>query len=170
MIIYNDNLQIIRLLISEIVKIDTKLRHIDIAQCWLRESIQRGILNVAYLPTAQMIADEMTKLLSSQKHKEFIKQLRLVNTKHLIEMNDAKSSNWGSKLCGHRVSSYSRSSISIRKTDFRISMLISTAIEAFFSQKRSFRDHFNTVFKAYFDRFSAYFNPFTVIMIRRSDR
>jgi hypothetical protein len=36
-----------------------------------------------------MIADEMTKLLSSQKHKEFIKQLGLMNTKHLIEMNDA---------------------------------------------------------------------------------
>ncbi len=93
MVIHNDNLQTIRLLTSEIAKIDTKLRHIDIAQCWLRESVQKGILNVAYLPTAQMIADGMTKLLSSQKHKEFIKQLRLVNIKHLIEMNDAKSSN-----------------------------------------------------------------------------
>jgi hypothetical protein len=46
-----------------------------------------------YLPTAKMTADEMTKMLSSQKHKEFIKQLSLVNTKNLIKMNDAKSSN-----------------------------------------------------------------------------
>jgi hypothetical protein len=37
--IYNDNLQTIRLLISEILKIETKLRHVDIAQCWLRQSI-----------------------------------------------------------------------------------------------------------------------------------
>ncbi len=31
--IYNDNLQTIRFLISEIFKIETKLRHVDIAQC-----------------------------------------------------------------------------------------------------------------------------------------
>jgi hypothetical protein len=38
--IYNDNLQIIRFLISKIFKIETKLRHVDIAQCWLKQSIQ----------------------------------------------------------------------------------------------------------------------------------
>ncbi len=165
MTIYNYNLQTIILLISEIVKIDTKLRHIHISQCWLKKSIQKDILNVTYLFTTQMIADEMTKLLSSQKHKEFIKQLRLVNTKHLID-----DANWGSKLCEHRVSSYIKSSINIRKIDFRVSMFISTAVEAFYSRKRSFRDHFNIVFRAYFGRFSAYFNFFTIIMIRRSDK
>jgi hypothetical protein len=48
-----------------------------------------------YLLTAKMTADEMTKILSSQKHKKFIKQLSLVNIKHLIEkeMNDANGSN-----------------------------------------------------------------------------
>jgi hypothetical protein len=46
-----------------------------------------------YLLTAKMTADEMTKMLSSQKHKKFIKQLGLVNTKNLMKMNDAKSSN-----------------------------------------------------------------------------
>jgi hypothetical protein len=35
-IIYNDNLETIRLFISEILKIETKLRHVDIAQCWLK--------------------------------------------------------------------------------------------------------------------------------------
>jgi hypothetical protein len=34
--IYNDNLQIIRFLISKILKTETKLRHVDIAQCWLK--------------------------------------------------------------------------------------------------------------------------------------
>lgn len=33
MIIYNDNFQTIKLLLFEIAKIETKLRHIDIAQC-----------------------------------------------------------------------------------------------------------------------------------------
>ena len=83
-IIHNDNLQIIRLLNSEMVKIDTKLRHIDIAQCWLRQEIQNGHLNVEYLPTAQMVADGLTKLLPSQKHRIFIDQLGLVDLKEEI--------------------------------------------------------------------------------------
>jgi hypothetical protein len=86
MIIYNDNLQIIRLLTSEIAKIDIKLRHVDIAQCWLRQSVQQEKIDVNYLLTAHMMIDEMIKLLSSQRHKQFIQQLRLMNVKSL--MND----------------------------------------------------------------------------------
>ncbi len=37
MTLYNNNLQTIRLLISEITKVDTKLRHVDVVQCWLRK-------------------------------------------------------------------------------------------------------------------------------------
>jgi hypothetical protein len=65
MTLYNDNLQTIRLLISENAKVDTKLRHIDVIQCWLREFVQRDILKMNYLLTAQMTADDMTKMLSS---------------------------------------------------------------------------------------------------------
>jgi hypothetical protein len=39
MIIYNDNLQIISLLTSEIVKMNIKLRHVNIEQRRLRQSI-----------------------------------------------------------------------------------------------------------------------------------
>jgi hypothetical protein len=86
MIIYNDNLQIIRLLTSEIAKVNIKLRHVDIAQCWLRQSVQLEKIGVDYLLTAHMMIDEMTKLLSSQRHKHFIQQLELMNVKSL--MND----------------------------------------------------------------------------------
>jgi hypothetical protein len=51
------------------------------------------VLNVEYLPTAQMTADGMTKILPPQKHKEFIKQLGLVDTKHLVEMEKMNGSN-----------------------------------------------------------------------------
>jgi hypothetical protein len=70
--IYNDNLQTIRLLISEILKIETKLRHVDIAQCWLKQSVQNDYFSMNYLFIAKMIANELTKILSSQKHREFI--------------------------------------------------------------------------------------------------
>ena len=62
-VIYNDNLQTIRILTSEMGKTDTKLRHIDIAQCWLTQSVQRGELCVDYVPTNQMVADGLTKIL-----------------------------------------------------------------------------------------------------------
>jgi hypothetical protein len=86
MIIYNDNLQIICLLTSKIAKMNIKLRHVDIAQCWLRQSVQLEKIDVEYLSTAHMMTDEMTKLLSSQRHKHFIQQLELMNVKSL--MND----------------------------------------------------------------------------------
>jgi hypothetical protein len=70
--IYNDNLQIIRFFISKILKTETKLRHVDIAQCWLRQSIQSDYFSMNYLFIAKMIANELTKILSSQKHREFI--------------------------------------------------------------------------------------------------
>ncbi len=84
-VIYNDNLQTIRLFISEILKIETKLRHVDIAQCWLRQSIQSDYFSMNYLSIAKMITNELTKILSSQKHREFINQLRFVDAEFLIK-------------------------------------------------------------------------------------
>jgi hypothetical protein len=65
--IYNDNLQTIRLFISKILKIETKLRHVDIAQCWLKQSIQNDYFSMNYLFIAKMITNELIKILSLQK-------------------------------------------------------------------------------------------------------
>ena len=73
MLIFNDNLQAIRLLNSEIGRLNTKLRHVDIAQCWLRQYVQLGHLSVDYLPTSRMVSDGLTKLLPPQKHRDFIR-------------------------------------------------------------------------------------------------
>jgi hypothetical protein len=83
--IYNDNLQTIRFLISKILKIETKFRHVDIAQCWLRQSVQSDYFSMNYLFIVKMIANELTKILSSQKHREFINQLRFVDAEFLIK-------------------------------------------------------------------------------------
>jgi hypothetical protein len=84
-IIYNDNLQTFRLFISEILKIETKFRHVDIAQCWLKQSIQSDYFSVNYLFIAKMITNELTNILSLQKHEEFINQFRLVDAEFLIK-------------------------------------------------------------------------------------
>ncbi len=83
--IYNDNLQIIRFFISKILKTETKFRHVDIAQCWLRQSVQSDYFSMNYLSIAKMITNELTKILSSQKHREFINQLKLVDAEFLIK-------------------------------------------------------------------------------------
>jgi hypothetical protein len=84
--IKNDNLQTIRLLTSEVARVDTKLRHVDIAQCWLRQMVQNGGLKVTYLPTAEMTADGMTKILPPQKHEHFLGLLRMCNVREMIEI------------------------------------------------------------------------------------
>ncbi len=71
-IIYNDNLQMIRLFISKVFKIETKFWHVDIAQCWLKQSIQSDYFSMNYLFIAKIITNELTKILSSQKHRKFI--------------------------------------------------------------------------------------------------
>ncbi len=83
--IYNDNLQTIRFFISEILKIEIKLRHVNIAQCWLRQSVQSDYFSMNYLFIAKMITNELTKILSSQKHRKFINQLKFVDAEFLIK-------------------------------------------------------------------------------------
>jgi hypothetical protein len=85
LIIYENNLQTIRLMKSKIARIDIKFRHIDVVQCWFREMIQNDHLHVEYLLTTKMIVDDLTKLLSSQKHKKFLRHLDLIDVRRLIE-------------------------------------------------------------------------------------
>ncbi len=89
MIIYENNLQTIKLMNSKIARIDTKLKHVDIAQCWLRKMIQNDHIRVDYLLTDQMIANDLTKLLSSQKHREFVTHVDFVDVRKLVIENES---------------------------------------------------------------------------------
>ena len=93
LIIWNDNLQIICLLNSKIPRLETRLRHVDISQCWLRQKIQFGHFNVDYISTARMVADGLTKMFFSQKHAVFIQQLGLKDFKQKI-MKLNETSKW----------------------------------------------------------------------------
>ena len=74
-----DNQQTIRALTADTPRLTTKLRHVDIHQHWLRQEIQQRTISVHWVPTARILADGFTKSLPSQKHKEFIQLLGLVN-------------------------------------------------------------------------------------------
>ena len=84
LIIFNDNRQIIRLLISKISRVETKLRHINIAQCWLRQKVEKNRLMIEYIFTVQMTANDFIKMLIFQKHRVFIQHLKLMNLKQKI--------------------------------------------------------------------------------------
>jgi hypothetical protein len=90
-----DNRQILRVLKKEMLKLNTKLKHVDIHKHWLKQKIQTNRINVNWCSTAKMLANDFIKVLSRQKHEEFLKQLHFIDITHLI--NQKKRSVWASK-------------------------------------------------------------------------
>jgi hypothetical protein len=89
-----DNRQILRVLKKEMLKLDIKLKHVDIYKHWLRQKIQTNRISVNWCSTAEMSADDFIKVLSRQKHEEFLRQLHLIDITHLINQ---KRSVWASR-------------------------------------------------------------------------
>ena len=81
--IHCDNQQTIRLLVKDLPTLITKLKHVDIRHHWLQEQVADDRFKIAWIPTGQMPADGLTKALSWQKHKSFLRQLRLVDLSRL---------------------------------------------------------------------------------------
>ena len=79
-VLYCDNQQTLRLVTNTNAKSETKLRHVDIHNHWLRQEHLNQTIKFDWLPTAHMPADGLTKLLSPQKQSEFIKQLNLAES------------------------------------------------------------------------------------------
>lgn len=74
-----DNRQTINLLNKSLPLLNTKLRHVDIHQHWLREKVQRGELKVSWIPTSVMPADGFTKGLTKARHANFVQLLGLTD-------------------------------------------------------------------------------------------
>ena len=52
-------------------------KHIDVQYHYIREQVQNGRVTTPYIPTAQMIADGLTKALSPELHSRLINHYRL---------------------------------------------------------------------------------------------
>jgi hypothetical protein len=76
-VIYCDNQQTVSIVTKASEQLQTKLKHVDIHQLWLRQAVDRGEVNVQWTSTANMPADGFTKALFKQKHIEFTRQLGL---------------------------------------------------------------------------------------------
>ncbi|KAF6517865.1 hypothetical protein HZS61_008144 [Fusarium oxysporum f. sp. conglutinans] len=82
-----DNKQTIRLVKEELIKLRTKLRHVDIHNHWLRQEITQGRIDVVYTSSAQLLADGFTKALPSDKFELFMQRLRLADLSEKLVMN-----------------------------------------------------------------------------------
>ena len=74
-----DNRQTIQLVTTETAQLNTKLRHVDIHNHWLRREVAQGRIRVTYTQSSEMIADGLTKALPGNKWSKFLDQLGLVN-------------------------------------------------------------------------------------------
>uniref|UniRef100_A0A093ULP4 Retrovirus-related Pol polyprotein from transposon TNT 1-94 n=1 Tax=Talaromyces marneffei PM1 TaxID=1077442 RepID=A0A093ULP4_TALMA len=88
-----DNKQTLGLLEKDAPRLRTKLRHVDIHNHWVRQEVQKGDVQVHYMPTKDMIANGLTKALSKQEHQKFLKQIGIENidsflAPHQIDMEN----------------------------------------------------------------------------------
>jgi hypothetical protein len=80
-----DNERTVSLINSDAGGFDTKLQHVDIHYNWVRQEARAGRITVRWVPTARMVADGLTKILTKQKHENFLRLLRLADVRNLIE-------------------------------------------------------------------------------------
>ena len=82
-----DNQQTVDLLTKEGATIYTKLRHIDINRCWMKQEVSAGRVYVDWVPTAAMPADGLTKALPKQKQMQFRELVGMRDIGHMISEN-----------------------------------------------------------------------------------
>lgn len=83
--IFCDNIQTLRNVSSDAFHLQTRLRHVNIHQHWLRQEYQQGRVNAKWLRTAEMPADGLTKFLPKEKFNNFVDLLGMVNLSEEIK-------------------------------------------------------------------------------------
>ena len=73
-----DNQQTLRLVTKELAVLQTRLRHIDIHNHWLRQEVSQGRISPVYTPSAENMADGLTKALQQESFLRFVKCMGLV--------------------------------------------------------------------------------------------
>ena len=86
--IYCDNIQTIGLINKDIARLQTRLRHVDIHNHWLRQEVQAKRIRVDYMPSGEMLADGLTKPLINTSFDQFVQQLGLVDVSDRLESGD----------------------------------------------------------------------------------
>ena len=70
---------------TDVGQLQTKLRHVDIHNHWLRQEVSANRIAVEYTPSKEMIADGLTKSLQASAFDDFVEQLGLVDISDRLE-------------------------------------------------------------------------------------
>jgi hypothetical protein len=87
--IYCDNAQTVGLVNKDITRLQTRLRHVDIHNHWLRQEAQNKRICVDYVPSGDMLADGLTKPIINTSFDKFIQQLGLIDISDKLQSNCA---------------------------------------------------------------------------------
>jgi hypothetical protein len=82
--IYYDNVQTLRIITADAFHLNTRLKHVDIHQHWLRQEYQEGRIDVKWMKTDDIPADGLTKFLPKDKFHKFVNQLGMVDLTEVI--------------------------------------------------------------------------------------
>ena len=74
-----DNHQTIRCVTAEVAVLNTRLRHMDIQNHWLRQEVSQKRIEVVYMKSAENMADGLTKALQQQAFRDFTESIGLVD-------------------------------------------------------------------------------------------
>jgi hypothetical protein len=66
----------------------TKLRHVDMHNHWLRQAVKQKEINVTYPPSSELMADGLTKALQGPVFTNFTRQLGLTNITDRLQQDD----------------------------------------------------------------------------------
>ena len=73
--IYGDNQSLLNL--AENPEFHQRTKHIDVKHHFIREHVEKGTIELHYIPTTEMVADGLTKPLTAEKHAKFVDLLRM---------------------------------------------------------------------------------------------
>ena len=79
-----DNAQTICLLVDKSMKLQTKLWHIDIHLHWLRQKVQCKAIHIRWVLTKEIVANKLTKALTTVKYNVFVEITGIENQKDLL--------------------------------------------------------------------------------------
>ena len=89
-----DNMQIIRVLINLSSQYTIKLRHVDVHRYWLRQKTRVERINIRWISTAAILANDFIKTLFSQRHKEFLHLTDLQKINNYVDEWYSASYEW----------------------------------------------------------------------------
>ena len=82
------NTQTIGLVTKEIATLQTKLRHVDIYNHWLRKAAQKNLIIVRYAKSEDIVANSLTKALGMEPFRRFRDMIGVVDVKEYLEARD----------------------------------------------------------------------------------